>query len=329
MGAGLSDRMAAGVASPNVALMGCGRWGRHILRDLVALGCGVAVVDPDEAARRHALDHGANDASATLAGIGPCDGIVIATPAGDHAGAIEAALDRSVAIFCEKPLALDAAQATRLAARGEGRLFVMDKWRYHPGIEALRDLARSGELGEVVGLRTSRIGAAPPQVDTDPIWTLATHDLSIALEILGDLPEPRMAVADFVDGKPAGLTALLGEKPWFVLEVGGFSAVERREVRVSGSAAVAVLADAYSDHVDVMTSPRSASDAPSRRTLAISTELPLLRELRTFVTHLSGGPAPRSSAAEGARIAATVARLRQMAGIDDVVGGGAQELRAR
>jgi len=313
--------MAGSVGAPRVTLVGCGRWGRHILRDLVALGCDVAVVDPDEAARDYALGHGAASASAKLADAGECDGVIVATPAGNHAGAIDAALARHVPIFCEKPLALDAGQAAALAVRAEGRLFVMDKWRYHPGVEALRDLVRSGELGDVVGLRTTRIGAAPPQVDTDPIWTLATHDLSIALEILGDIPEPRMAVADFAGGKPVGMTALLGQRPWFALEVSGFSAVERREVRVSGSTSVAVLPDAYSDHLVVLSPPATASAAPRRRTLPISAEQPLLRELRVFVEHLGGGAAPRSSAAEGARIAATVARLRQMAGIDDAIHG--------
>jgi hypothetical protein len=53
-------------------------------------------------------------------------------------------------------------------------------------------------------------------------------------------------------------------------------------------------------------------DEPERR--AISTELPLLRELRAFVEHLDGGPPPRSSAAEGVEIVRRIAELRSMAG---------------
>ena len=43
----------------NVGLIGAGRWGRLVLRDLVALGCRVSVVDPDGDARRAACDGGA------------------------------------------------------------------------------------------------------------------------------------------------------------------------------------------------------------------------------------------------------------------------------
>ena len=50
----------------------------------------------------------------------------------------------------------DAASARRLAERAPDRLFVMDKWRYHPGVEAMRREARSGRLGRVLTIRTSR-----------------------------------------------------------------------------------------------------------------------------------------------------------------------------
>ena len=55
--------------------------------------------------------------------------------------------------------------------------------------------------------------------------------------------------------------------------------------------------------------------APSPRSGPISTELPLLRELRAFVEHLRGGPPPRSSAREGAEIVETIAELRSLAGL--------------
>ena len=59
---------------------------------------------------------------------------------------------------------------------------------------------------------------------------------------------------------------------------------------------------------------RSDGDEAETR-LPVSTELPLLRELRAFVEHLRGGPPPRSSAAEGAAVVEAVARLRELAGL--------------
>ena len=313
--------MASGVSPARVALVGCGRWGRHILRDLVELGCSVSVVDAEASAREHAAGHGAQRVSAALEGLGPVDGVVIATPAATHAAVVEAALELDVPMFCEKPLALSAQEAALVAARAQGRLFMMDKWRYHPGVEALRDLARSGEIGSVVGLKTTRIGWSPAQIDSDPVWTLVPHDLSIALEILGFVPEPRVAVAELVGNRPVGLSAVLGDKPWFVVEAGGASPVERREIRLTCSDAIAVLPDAYSDHLCLLSPGPHASAAPLRGTRSIAVEAPLLRELRSFLAYLGGGAPPKSSVSDGVRIASLVMRLRELAGLDEAAQG--------
>jgi hypothetical protein len=58
-----------------------------------------------------------------------------------HADVIRRLAPRGIPIFVEKPMTPDAEEARRLAATLPGRLFVTDKWRYHPGIEALRDIA--------------------------------------------------------------------------------------------------------------------------------------------------------------------------------------------
>src|SRR5512138_3774871 len=84
-----------------VALVGCGRWGRHILRDLLGLGCAVTVVDTSPERRREALERGAASAAGRLSGLPDLAGIVVATPAGTHARVVEEALGRGVPVFCE------------------------------------------------------------------------------------------------------------------------------------------------------------------------------------------------------------------------------------
>jgi predicted dehydrogenase len=143
----------------------------------------------------------------------------------------------------------------------------------------------------------------------DASWVLAPHDLSIALEILGELPEARTAVADTNGDEVNGLVGLLGEEPWVWLEVSVRSPEHRREVRLVCELGVALLEDGYSDHVLVH---RNGADEPERH--EISTELPLVRELRAFVEHLQGGPPPRSSGAEGAIVVRRIAELRALAG---------------
>ena len=297
------------MAAPRIALVGCGRWGRNILRDLLALGAAVTVVDPDAAARAAARAAGAGVALAELDGLGAIDGAVVATPTSSHAAAIEVLLARAVPLFCEKPLTAEPRDAAHLAARAGGHLFVMDKWRYHPGVEALAALARSGELGPVIGLRTTRLGRHT-HADVDAVWILAPHDLSIALEILGALPEPRAAVAE-CDGRGAvGLLGVLGERPWHVLEVSAAAVEWRREIRLHCRDGVAVLPDAESPQLSIHRRDGIVTTRPLDR------EWPLRRELRAFLAHLAGGPPPRSSATEGAAIVAALAALRRLAGVD-------------
>jgi predicted dehydrogenase len=175
----------------HVGLVGCGNWGRLILRDLVALGCEVTVASPSDESRQRALEEGAIATVADAAALPDVAGIVVATPTITHADVLEVLLPRDVPMFCEKPLAPDPVRAWDLARRAADRLFVMDKWRYHPGVEELARIARSRELGPVVGLRTTRAQMGCPHDDVDTAWILAPHDLSIGLEILGSLPGRR------------------------------------------------------------------------------------------------------------------------------------------
>ena len=308
MSAGESSGAAS--AAAGIALVGCGRWGRHILRDLVGLGCTVAVADPSGEARQHAAAAGAASAVRDVAELPEVAGAVVATPTRTHAPVLESLLPRRVPIFCEKPLTADAASAQRLAALGRDRLFVMDKWRYHPGVELLRDLAQSGELGPVRGLRTTRIGWRNPHVDVDAVWILTPHDLSIALEILGRVPPPRAAVGEWLDGRPVALRGMLGDAPWMVLDVSVAGAAARREVHLHCRDGSAVLPDAHSDHVRI-----ARSGAPIERR-PLSAEPPLRRELRTFVAHLGGGPPPKSSGSDGAACVQALQQLRALAGLD-------------
>jgi predicted dehydrogenase len=274
----------------HVGLAGHGRWGRLIHRDLVDLGATVSVVDePGEE-------------------LPEVDGVVVATPATTHAAVVDGLLDRGVPIFCEKPFTTDVVAARQLVERGGDRIHLMHVWRYHHGIEALGELARSGALGEVLGVRSTRVGGPSPRRDTDPVWTLVPHDLTVALEVLGHLPEPMAAVADVVDGRPLGLDALCGPAPWLVVEASTRHADKRREVRVHGIDAVAVL---------------PADDAPAVRierggevvAHPVVVEPPLRRELAAFLDHLDGGPPPKSDAAEGLAVVEGVQALRDLAGL--------------
>lgn len=295
-----------------VGLVGCGRWGQYILRDLLALGCEVPVVARSQEGRARAEEGGARELVGDIASLPHVDGVVVATPTSTHAAVVEEVLELGVPVYCEKPLCDDAPAAERLAESGAGRLFVMDKWRHHPGVLELATIARNGRLGSVSGLRTVRVGWGNPHDDADPVWVLAPHDLSVALEVMGAVPRAQAAAAQWLDGEAVQLSALLGGDDWWhALEVSGRSPERRRRIELLCEGGVAVLAGGWDEHVSVYSEGR---DGVEEERIETPGELPLLAELRAFVAHLQGGPPPRSSAAEGASIVAAIAELRRLAG---------------
>jgi predicted dehydrogenase len=235
----------------------------------------------------------------------------VSTQTATHAEVIEEALELGVPVFVEKPMTADVDSARRLAAAAPDRLFVMDKWRYHPGVRELARIAESGELGPVVGLHCRRVTLGHRYSDVNTVWIHAPHDLAVALDVLGELPEPRLAVPELVDGEIAGMTAVLGDSPWLVVEISTLAPGHRREMRLVCEQGVAQLDGGHAEHVIVAHAPEIHEDAVERRSIA--GELPLLAELRAFVEHLEGGPPPRSSAADGVLIVERVAAMIDLA----------------
>ena len=96
------------------------------------------------------------------------DGVVIASPNALHAEQAIAALERGLAVFCQKPLGRTAAE-TRVvveAARGADRLLAVDlSYRCSKSVRAVRDLVRSGALGEVVAASLVFHNAYGPEPD--------------------------------------------------------------------------------------------------------------------------------------------------------------------
>jgi predicted dehydrogenase len=307
---------------PSVAVIGCGRWGRHIARDLLQLGCRVIAVDVSDAARQAAVAQGAFAACPTLVdydGYDRLDGVVVAGPTRLHAQLTSAALDLGVPVFVEKPMTDDLSSAEELVSKGADRLFVMHKWHYHPGIEALADLARSGDLGTVYGVTSSRVGSVHPS-DTDMLWLLAPHEITIGACVLGGYPARVEAVAEIVGGELTGIdvAAHCDDGRWHHWTISTRPEAVSRQVVVVGSHGQALFPSPYSPHVDVRTIDTTDSgdgDGEARRLIAVDQEPPLLRELRCFRDHLLGGPPPPTSAADGLEVVRTIVAIRASAGL--------------
>ncbi len=297
-----------------VALVGYGRWGTHVARDLAACGAQVvAVCRGDDSAVRAAESADVGEVVRSVDELREVAGVVVCTPTPAHAESLAAVAALNVPIFVEKPIANDVEATQRLVTAHGDRLFVMDKWRYHPGVERMGEIVRAEELGPVAGLRTRRLGRGLAHDAVDAAWVLAPHELAIGLEVLGRELAPSAAVVVHRDGHVLHMLAVLGDDPWQAFEISSIGAGHDRAIELICRDGSAWLPDPYADHL-LVSSHDDLTAEPER--IPISTELPLLRELRAFVDYLRGGePAPRSSAREGLWNVETIQRLRELAGL--------------
>ncbi|HEY0548676.1 MAG TPA: Gfo/Idh/MocA family oxidoreductase, partial [Verrucomicrobiae bacterium] len=83
------------------------------------------------------------------------DGVVIATPSAMHAEQCVAALERGIAVFCQKPLARNAPECRRVveAARDSDSLLGVDlSYRHTAGMQKIHELIRDGALGRIFAI---------------------------------------------------------------------------------------------------------------------------------------------------------------------------------
>lgn len=177
-----------------LAQLGYGQWGRNVARNLNALGAVDLVCDPDpgncELARQ--LVPQVRASTDPQAAFGPeIDGIVIATPAVTHYALARKGLEAGKDIYVEKPLALEYGHGhdlVQLAERNARILMVGHVLEYHPAIEKLLQLVRSGELGDLLYLYSTRVSFGIVRNLENILWSFAPHDIAVILRLMGKMP---------------------------------------------------------------------------------------------------------------------------------------------
>jgi predicted dehydrogenase len=232
-----------------VALIGCGAWGQNLLRVLVEspLASVVAVADPSVARRAVAA------ALAPSAAVVPSledavacqvDAVLIAAPPHSHAGLVLRALAAGADVFVEKPLATRVVDAERCAARAAalGRVAMVGHLlRYHPAVERLLHIARSGALGQLLGLECVRLSVAGDR-SASAVWTLGPHDFSV-LHALDPSPIRALSARGAPGGDPVLVEAELASGLCASVLLSRAGSVKERRIRVVGSTAAAVFDD--------------------------------------------------------------------------------------
>ncbi|MEM8903239.1 MAG: Gfo/Idh/MocA family oxidoreductase [Actinomycetota bacterium] len=179
----------------DVGIVGCGYWGSKHVRVLHGIPEVDRVVLIDwEAERRTALHQVFPNTIgfATLdEALDHVDAVVIATPPATHAKIAGEAIAAGKHVLVEKPLATNTDDGQRLVRAAEATgvtLMVGHTFEFNPAVRRLREVVRSGELGDIYYLDAARLNLGLYQSDVNVIWDLAPHDVSLANFVLDDTP---------------------------------------------------------------------------------------------------------------------------------------------
>lgn len=181
----------------SLGVVGCGSWGMNWVKTLAALPdvdfrwcCDLLPANLDRVRQAFpnvrttsSLDDLLNDRD--------LDGVVLATVAPTHYDLASKVLRAGKHVLVEKPMTLNTADATalaRLAAAHRRVLQVGHLLEYHPAIGLIRRMIESGELGDLQYLYLQRLNFGKVRSEEDVWWSLAPHDVSVALRLFGDWP---------------------------------------------------------------------------------------------------------------------------------------------
>lgn len=177
----------------NIAVVGCGHWGKNLVRNFAELGVLGAVCDPNtKLAEMYANQHEVNSLTFdAILGDSDIEGVVLAVPAPLHAEMAIAVMESGKHVYVEKPLAMNAAEAVEMINVSEQtntQLMVGHLLQYHPVFRELLRLVETGQLGELSYIYSNRLSFGKVRAEEDVIWSFAPHDISMILSLTNQEP---------------------------------------------------------------------------------------------------------------------------------------------
>jgi UDP-2-acetamido-3-amino-2,3-dideoxy-glucuronate N-acetyltransferase len=316
-------KMKVDLMTKSIALLGCGGWGKNLGRSLFEIGVLRAIVDPapqtaELAEKFHCEHHVSNERVLADQQI---TAVVIATPAPTHVRVATAAILAGKDVFIEKPIALDVAEATTLSAlaRQHGRILMVGHLlQYHSGFLALKDIAKSGRLGRIRQLSSSRLNLGVIRSEENVLWSFAPHDVSMILSLAGKKPDRVSAVGTTI--LQEGIEDIITVHMQFA---GGLKADIRlswlhpqkeQQMIVVGDEGMAVFADTkpwaekLKIHVNKVawTDNRPKAQAGPVEAVDVSESEPLKDEMRHFIDCVQTRKEPRTNAEEAIAVLAVL-----------------------
>ncbi|MDD4909003.1 MAG: Gfo/Idh/MocA family oxidoreductase [Candidatus Omnitrophica bacterium] len=303
-----------------IAVIGCGYWGKNLVRNLYELGVLDTVCDTNKTALSQALS--LYPKIKTTADVGAVlrsqiiEAVAIATPAVTHYELTKKAILAGKDVFVEKPLALTVKEAQELIKLAEEKkkiIMVGHILQYHPAVLKLKELVAGGELGKIRYIYSNRLNIGKLRTEENILWSFAPHDISAILMLMEEEPVKVTAFAgDYLNPGINDVTLTTLEFKNGVkghIFVSWLHPYKEQKLIVVGSKAMAVFDDVskeklflYPHTIEWHNGKIPVARKADYQVVPIGQGEPLKLELEHFLECVNNRKSPRTSAEEGLKV---------------------------
>ncbi|MDA9152161.1 Gfo/Idh/MocA family oxidoreductase [bacterium] len=178
----------------NIAIVGCGHWGKNLVRNFYELGVLHSICDTNHLIIKPLSEKYQTKISSfdQILDNSDIEGVVLVVPAQLHAEMAVKAMNKGKHVFVEKPLALNEDEAKLMIAtskKNNVQLMVGHLLQYHPIFKAIKKMVKNDKIGKLNYICSNRSSFGIVRSKEDVIWSFAPHDVSMILSLAGEDPE--------------------------------------------------------------------------------------------------------------------------------------------
>ena len=178
----------------NISVIGCGYWGKNLIRNFSELGALHSVSDVNtETANNYTNQyHVKNLTFNEIINDQNIKGVVLTVPAKLHAAMAIDAMNKGKHVFVEKPLAMNESDANLMIATADKKnvqLMIGHLLQYHPIFKHIKKLLHEGQIGKLEYIYSNRLSFGKFRTEEDVIWSFAPHDISMILSLVHEKPK--------------------------------------------------------------------------------------------------------------------------------------------
>ena len=303
----------------NIAVVGCGHWGKNLVRNFSELGALWSICDPDNlVVRRFAEKYQVkNNSFNEIINDQNIEGVVLAVPARLHAPMANDAMKKGKHVFVEKPLAMNEVEAKSMietAKKYKVQLMVGHLLQYHPIFKKVKNIVHRGEIGKVNYIYSNRLSFGKVRTEEDVIWSFAPHDISMLLSIANQDPEfisthsVSILQNNIADSATLNLTFKSGLKSH--ISVSWLHPYKEQKLVITGKTAMLIFDDTkpWNEKLSIqkyqceMTKRLSVLKNTDKEYIKVIEEEPLKNECQHFIDIIENNTKPLTNEIEGLKV---------------------------